>query len=188
MTKRPTLTLNNSKKNAHVKSNNTVFENKVNTRVKDEVMKPEPDTTQTNKGAKLEANSTSSNSRENVKKVFITEGEYNQILSYFKEHYPKLFPKNKNSVPLALGIHKQIFAADVPFSNIKVRRFLHKYTRSWQYQKCLMAGRNRLGINGEAASKVSEQEIAYFKEKRQRREESIKKANHDSLISATRSH
>ena len=42
--------------------------------------------------------------------------------------------------------------------------------------------RNRLGINGEATSEVSEEEITYIKEKRQRREESIKKANHDSLI------
>ena len=54
----------------------------------------------------------------------LTEEEYQEVLTYMQKRFPNVFPYNLDPLPLAIGIHNQIFSIpDLPFSKMKIRKF-----------------------------------------------------------------
>ncbi len=115
-------------------------------------------------------------------KSILTAEDYTQILGYLQKTYPRCFPPNSTPLPLAVGIHNQIFALkDLPFTKTKIRRFLARYTRSKEYRNNLVVGEPRVNLQGNHAGSVKEEEIDRTKWK-EIKAEGLKKANHDSFI------
>ena len=98
---------------------------------------------------------------QNAKKPpLISEEDYQEILLYMQEHYPKCFPALEPFVPLAVGIHHQLLATNnCPFPNGKIRKFFGRYTRSRNYRKYLVIARDRFDLNGIPTSKILEEEV-----------------------------
>lgn len=92
------------------------------------------------------------------------------------ETYPKAFDRD-NVRPLKIGIQEDILA-DEKVSKTKAKRALASYVRSPQYHKSLVAGADRVDLNGEPAGTVTEQEAEHaqtmLKQMRERRNERIK--------------
>ncbi len=91
-------------------------------------------------------------------KFFISDEEYKEVLEYLQQHYPSCF-KADRITPLAVGISNQIFAINSPYSKVKIRRFLRRYTKSAKYRKNLMIGANRYNLDGSISSQVLEEEV-----------------------------
>ena len=80
---------------------------------------------------------------------------------YFQETFPLCFTNPIS--PLALGIHLQLRAHKQQFpdslcTSNNVFKYLYVYTRNMQYKKALIAGANRLNIDGSIAGVVTEEE------------------------------
>ena len=87
--------------------------------------------------------------------------EYSSILEYLQKTYSKCFPVgNTPPLPLAVGIHKQLLASEeLPFTKVKIRRFLKRYTTSKEYRRNLIVGNPRVDLNGNYWGTVTEEEI-----------------------------
>ncbi len=97
--------------------------------------------------------------KEPLAEFFIRDEEYKEILEYLQQHYPVCFKVDK-VIPLAVGISNQIFAINSPYSKVKIRRFLRRYTRSAKYRKNLMIGVNRYNLDESVSSQVLEEEVS----------------------------
>jgi hypothetical protein len=109
-------------------------------------------------------------SKEVVKKPkpkhFIDNEEYQPILKYLQEHYPKAFPTGKNPVPQAIGIHVPILATpELPFDKTLLSKFFMRYTKSHPYRKLLILGNDRINLDGSVGSKILETEVPKLKSK-----------------------
>ena len=99
------------------------------------------------------------------KQRYISDENYNLIYAYFNKNYPICFPDKKSPVPLAIGIHNQIRAIeDLRFSKSKIFKFLARYAKNALYREQLVAGNNRLNLDGSVSSQVSEEEALQNKE------------------------
>jgi len=97
-------------------------------------------------------------------KKLLNDREYRSILEYMQNHYPKCFPAVAPLVPLAIGIHRQIFNIEnLPFSRLKIRGFFKKYTQIKNYRKRLVIGNDRFGLDGTPTSQVLKEEIDLLK-------------------------
>jgi len=124
---------------------------------------------------KLRNNSTSNNLQAQKK-------DYDTVLRYLQTHYSKSFPSNFPPLPLAIGIHKELFAIpNLPFSRIEIRRFLARYTCLKEYRNNLIVGNDRVNIAGQPTGKVTEEEINRAKSTPEEQEK-VNKTNHDILI------
>ena len=177
MTKRPILTLKSSRKRKHLSSNDQI---KINNLVEQQQKNIDDQSSQPKKAEK------DPKTNNKAKKQFlISDEDYFAIISYMQENFPKCFT-GKNILPLALGIHNQIFALnDLQFSRRKIRQFLRRYTNSKEYRKTLIAGNERYDLHGQPTTKILEDEVYTRKSdqpKAQKKADNINKANHDSLI------
>jgi sRNA-binding protein len=108
--------------------------------------------------------------------------DYATVLRYLQTHYSKSFPSNSPPLPLAIGIHKELFAIpNLPFSRIEIRRFLARYTCLKEYRNNLIVGNDRVNLAGQPAGKVTEEEINRAKST-PAEQEKVNKTNHDILI------
>lgn len=99
-----------------------------------------------------------------VKKLHINNENYNLVFSYLNKNYPECFPSKSEPVPLAIGIHHQIRAIeDLPFSKSKIFKFLARYAKNALYREQLVAGKNRINLDGSVSSQVSEEEALQTK-------------------------
>ena len=113
--------------------------------------------------------------------MLLTPEEYLAILKHLQTTYPKCFVP-VNPLPLAIGIHKQLFlSTGLPFAKVKIRRFLKRYTRSKEYRRNLIIGNPRIDLLGNQIGVVTEEEVNRDN-RREVKEDKLKKANHDSLI------
>lgn len=205
MTKRPTLTLNKTKNKslenlrevpkAAVKDdmkldmlNKSVMkqEDQSNNKTLNKATSLSRNITESTKlkVQELVAGKTSGNSNL-AKKTLISDKDYKTILKYLRKSYPECFPVDYNNfVPLAVGIHKQLFdISDLPFSKIQIRRFLARYTRQRAYRSKLIVGRDRIELDGTPNSKVLETEINREEwKKASAARPKVEKAHHDLLI------
>jgi predicted transposase/invertase (TIGR01784 family) len=149
------------------------------------------DTRSSNKPkGKQESHIVESNNKEmkpllQVNKFGISDNDYETILKYLRQHYPKCFPINYDSlVPLAVGIHKELFnVPGLPFPKIQLRRFFMRYTRQRAYRNILIVGHDRINLDGTTTSKVLKTEVdrAEWQELEAARPK-VDKATHDLLI------
>ncbi|MEH6651278.1 MAG: ProQ/FinO family protein [Motiliproteus sp.] len=96
-------------------------------------------------------------------------------VAQISELYPNVF--NRDAVkPLKIGIQEELLA-DEKLSKGKIKRALASYVRAPQYYKSLKTGAARIGLNGEEAGQVTEQEAEHakkmLKEMREKRQQRI---------------
>ena len=105
------------------------------------------------------------------KKILLAKEEYQEILTYMQKHFPNAFPYNLAPLPLAIGIHNQIFSIpDLPFSKMKIRKFLKLYTSKRDYRKELIVDNSRFNLNGTIASKILPEETNWLVWQKPRKE------------------
>ena len=97
------------------------------------------------------------------KKILLAKEEYQEVLKYMQKHFPNAFPYNLDPFPLAIGIHNQIFAIpDLPFSKMKIRKFLKIYASKRDYRKELIVDNSRFNLDGTIASKILPEETNWL--------------------------
>ena len=80
-----------------------------------------------------------------------------------QKHFSNTFPYNLDPLPLAIGIHSQIFSIpDLPFSKIKIRKFLKTYASKRDYRKELIVDNSRFNLDGTIASKILPEETNWL--------------------------
>lgn len=96
-------------------------------------------------------------------KILLSHEEYSAILKYLQDTYPKCFTSGNTPIlPLAIGIHQQLFAsANLPFARVKIRKFLKRYTRSKRYRNNLIIGSPRVDLQGCHCGVVTEKEVSF---------------------------
>ena len=108
--------------------------------------------------------------------------DYATVLRYLQTHYSKSFPSNSPPLPLAIGIHKELFAIpNLPFSRMEIRRFLARYTCLKEYRNNLIVGNDRVNLAGQPTGKVTDEEINKEKNSTSKQGK-VNKVNHDILI------
>jgi ProP effector len=82
--------------------------------------------------------------------------ELRQLLA---ERYPNAFkPKGAQKLPLKIGIHNEIVAANPELTAEEVRAGLADYTGGPKYLEHLLPGAVRIGLDGSPAGTVTERE------------------------------
>jgi len=100
-----------------------------------------------------------------------------------QKHFPNTFPYNLDPVPLAVGIHNQIFAIpDLPFTRMKIRKFLKIYTSTRDYRKELIVDNSRFNLDGTIASKILPEETNWLVWQKTRKESKKKNTMHDNFV------
>ena len=183
MSKRPTLTLGSFKKN------NTSSSADIVAKANESDISENNNNTQSVQYAsdKKKSKVVTANAAKAKTQNLINDEDYQVILSYMQEHYPKCFSsKAEKPIALSIGLHHQLFAIEnIPFSRMKIRKFLQRYTGSKEYRQSLIVGNDRFDLVGRPTSKILETEVNHWQWKRlqaEKKAEEIKKANHDSLI------
>ena len=118
------------------------------------------------------------------KKILLAPIEYQEVLTYIQKHFPDAFPHNLTPLPLAIGIHNQIFSIpDLPFSKMKIRKFLKIYVSKRDYRKELIVDNSRFNLDGTIASKILPEETNWliWKKVRAGRRAELK-AKHDNFV------
>jgi sRNA-binding protein len=73
--------------------------------------------------------------------------------------FPGVFKgKGQMKIPLAIGIHRQLFEAVPELSHTKIRNTLFDYTNGPLYYRALKPGAPRLNLDGTVAGTVSERD------------------------------
>ncbi len=106
-------------------------------------------------------------------------------LQQLMEAYPEVFSR-ENVRPLKIGIQEDL-VADEKLAKNKIKRALASYVRSPQYYRSIRVGADRIGLDGQSAGTVSEQEAKHAKEKlkeiNQRRREQQRKKEEEERFS-----
>lgn len=79
-----------------------------------------------------------------------------------KKIFPLAFFGSKESkLPLAYGIHKQLFDAETGFSRKRIRKAIYWYTSRLSYHEGVIDSENRVSLDGSIASAVTAEDKAY---------------------------
>ena len=80
-----------------------------------------------------------------------------------QEKYPKCFSKPPK--PLAIGILKDVLAERQALEITKgqLQQFFHRYCGKDQYKQALVVGVERVDLEGNVRSTVTEKEVAFLK-------------------------
>jgi sRNA-binding protein len=108
------------------------------------------------------------------KRFYISNEDYEKILSYCQSKHPKLFCKEQVKL-LKVGILEDLLTNGLfEFKNIKIsktktRAFIRKYVAMPEYQQVHVAGGERFDITGKACGQVTalqvDSVVSYNKEK-----------------------
>lgn len=124
---------------------------------------------------------------ERVMSKQIAKSELQEVISWFKEQFPKAFPHRVADIkPLQLGIMDEIMdfydrLTYPPFSKKKLRAGLNFYTASPAYLKSQLAGVARIDLFGFESDVVTESQAEYANERFQKYQQTRQK---DKLASA----
>lgn len=77
--------------------------------------------------------------------------------------YPEVFNRD-NVRPLKIGIQEDLIA-DEKLARNRIKRGLASYVRNPHYLRSLVAGADRIGLDGQATGQVSEEEAAHARQK-----------------------
>ena len=81
-----------------------------------------------------------------------------------QEKYPKCFSKPPK--PLAIGILKDVLAERqaLEITRGQLQQFFHRYCGKDQYKEVLVVGAERVDLEGNVRSTVTEKEVVFLKE------------------------
>ena len=121
-----------------------------------------------NKDKKLQnksgVNPTKKERIEPPKKQMLSFELYLKVLRHLQEKYPKCFSKPPK--PLAIGILKDVLAERqaLEITRGQLQQFFHRYCGKDQYKQALVVGAERVDLEGNVRSTVTEKEVAFLKE------------------------
>jgi sRNA-binding protein len=89
---------------------------------------------------------------------------YLKVLRHMQEKYPKCFSKPPK--PLAIGILKDVLAEcqELEITRGQLQQFFHRYCGKDQYKQALVVRAERVDLEGNVRSAVTEKEVAFLKE------------------------
>lgn len=154
MNKRPKLTLDSFKKR---EEKTETSEDKLNLNTKaEDVIKSSPVDVQKTK--------TNESPKKKEKKLLMPKEEFQEKLKYLQTKYPKCFTTPPS--PLAIGIHKELISLEKDYmSTITIRNIFKIYTKSKEYRKNHLRGKDRLNLDGTVHSQVTDEQMENFKQK-----------------------
>lgn len=90
---------------------------------------------------------------------------YIKVLRHLQGKYPKCFSKPPK--PLAIGILKDVLAERevLEITRGQLQQFFHRYCGKDQYKQALVVGAERVDLEGNVKSTVTEKEVAFLKTK-----------------------
>jgi ProP effector len=97
----------------------------------------------------------------------IPKFDSNPLITLFAERWPRCFSVyEQRRRPLAVGIHAEIIASlEGIAGEAEIRRALSYYVRNPKYRKTLKVGSARIGLDGEPAGVVTEEQATKPKPK-----------------------
>ena len=98
------------------------------------------------------------------KKQMLSFELYLKVLRHMQEKYPNCFSKTPK--PLAIGILKDVIAECqvLEITRGQLQQFFHRYSGKDQYKEALVVGAERVDLEGNVRSTVTEKEVAFLKE------------------------
>ena len=89
---------------------------------------------------------------------------YLKVLRHMQEKYPHCFSKTPK--PLAIGILKNVLAdrVELEITRGQLQQFFHRYSGKDQYKEALVVGAERVDLEGNVRSTVTEKEVVFLKE------------------------
>lgn len=101
---------------------------------------------------------------ESPRKQMLSFELYIKVLRHMQRKYPKCFSKPPK--PLAIGILKDVLAECqvLEITRRQLQQFFNRYCKKDQYKQALVVGAERVDLEGNARSTVTEKEVAFLKE------------------------
>ena len=98
------------------------------------------------------------------KKRMLSFELYIKVLRHMQEKYPSCFSRTPK--PLAIGILKDVLAdrVELEITRGQLQQFFHRYCGKDQYKEALVIGAERVDLEGNVRSTVTEKEVAFLKE------------------------
>jgi sRNA-binding protein len=98
------------------------------------------------------------------KKRMLSFELYIKVLRHMQGKYPHCFSKPPK--PLAIGILKDVLAdrVELEITRGQLQQFFHRYCGKDQYKQALVVGAERVDLEGNVRSTVTEKEVAFLKE------------------------
>jgi sRNA-binding protein len=89
---------------------------------------------------------------------------YIKVLRHMQDKYPKCFSKTPK--PLAIGILKDVRGEcqALEITRGQLQQFFNRYCKKNQYKQALVFGAERVDLEGNVRSTVTEKEVAFLKE------------------------
>lgn len=87
-----------------------------------------------------------------------------EVIAYLAEKFPLCFSVEGEAKPLKIGLFQDLseaLADDETVSKTQLRQVLRAYTMSWRYLASCQANAVRVGLNGEEAGVVDEQQAEH---------------------------
>src|SRR5215475_4301761 len=81
------------------------------------------------------------------------------IIAMLAERFPNCFTSGGSPRPLKIGIHEDLMAAGLEFSKTELRRAIGHYCSLDAYRQALVAGGDRVDLDGNPSGSVVEAEI-----------------------------
>jgi sRNA-binding protein len=100
---------------------------------------------------------------EPARKQMLSFELYLKVLRHLQEKYPKCFSKPPK--PLAIGILKDVLVecGKLEITRGQLQQFFHRYCGKDQYKQALVVGAERVDLEGNVRSTVTEKEVAFLK-------------------------
>ena len=98
------------------------------------------------------------------KKRMLSFELYLKVLRHMQEKYPNCFSKTPKA--LAIGILKEVLVERqvLEITRGELQQFFHRYCGKDQYKEALVIGAERVDLEGNVRSTVTEKEVAFLKE------------------------
>jgi sRNA-binding protein len=113
---------------------------------------------------KVGVNPTKKERIEPPRKQMLSFELYIKVLRHMQEKYPKCFSKPPK--PLAIGILKDVRGEcqALEITRGQLQQFFNRYCKKDQYKQALIVGAERMDLEGNVRSIVTEKEVAFLKE------------------------
>lgn len=86
------------------------------------------------------------------------------VIAYLAETYPNCFTLDGDAKPLKIGLFQELATkldGDTKVSKTQLRQALRRYTNSWRYLRCQVAGAQRVDLDGNACGELEAEHVEH---------------------------